>query len=438
MSRLLLVSILLLAPSAARAGLHYSGETYAELPSRWQGFLLDQRALRLVAVKPAAGKSPGPLRARYEQDVARLLGLEKSRKLTADEVADLGALYVRLGEPAKALAVLRPAARANPVHYRLAANLGTAWQASGELNQAAAALAVAVRLAPGKQVGAEQLHLKLVRLRAREKAGAQGLDDLFGVRYVGPDGKYRPGTLAPEQRKKLPAAALAQAQQLALWLPADGRLLWQLAELAGAHGDVTLSAAMLEGCVGEFNLRDAELMAHRKAARAAADALAKKKDSGTKEDHEGHAVVFKPRSSRPLVHKTGLAALPPIDPKKVNPLAWEVVTETTVDRQARATFPKYLRELDGKLVRLSGYLQPIGEDGGDLGAFLLVENPVGCWYCEMPELTGMVLVEMPDGKSAAYTRERIRVEGKLLLNGKDPENFLYLLRDAKVSEERDE
>ena len=77
-------------------------------------------------------------------------------------------------------------------------------------------------------------------------------------------------------------------------------------------------------------------------------------------------------------------------------------------------------------------MQPLGE-GTDLGAFMLVEHPVGCWYCEMPEVTGIVLVELPEGKSGRYTRERVTVTGKLTLNATDPENFLYTLRDAKVS-----
>ena len=54
------------------------------------------------------------------------------------------------------------------------------------------------------------------------------LDDLFGIRYVGEDGSYQPGKLAAAEAKKLPANAAALVQQLALWLPADGRLLWQL------------------------------------------------------------------------------------------------------------------------------------------------------------------------------------------------------------------
>ena len=39
-------ALLLLLPSTATAGLHYSGEKFAELPSRMSGFLVDHRSLR--------------------------------------------------------------------------------------------------------------------------------------------------------------------------------------------------------------------------------------------------------------------------------------------------------------------------------------------------------------------------------------------------------
>lgn len=422
-----LLALLLLLPLPARAGLHYSGESFAELPSRWRGFLLDQRALRLIAVKPTGGAPASLPRTQYEREAARLVKLGEKRG--ADETADLGALLVRLGEPARAVEVLRPAARTHPTHFRLAANLGTAWQQVGDLSRAAAALEQAVRLAPGKYVRAEQLHLKLIRQRLRERPGTRPLDDLFGVKYVGPKGEYQVGGLAPEQRKALPSAAIALAQQLALWLPADGRLLWQLAELANAYGDVATAAAILDGCVTEFGLRDAELQDHRKRLRAA--------ERASKKDHEDHAGLFKPRSSRPLLSKTGLAALPAIDPKGVTPLPWEVLAETTVDRQARPTFAKYLRELDGKRVELRGHMQPLGENT-DLGAFLLIEHPVGCWFCEMPELVNIVLVELPEGRSGRFTRDRLRVTGKLVLNATDPENFLYTVRDAKIRDDTGE
>ncbi len=231
--------LLLVVPSLGRAGLYYSGENYAALPAQWRGFLLDQRTLRNIASKPGAGQDASPLRVKYLKEADRLQQrLDKERQLPADDWADLGALYVRLGEPAKAVEVLRAAQRAHPNHFAITANLGTAYQLGGDLSQAAGALQRAVQLAPGKWLQAEEFHLKLVRLHLKQGAAVQRLDDLFAVRYVGPTGEYEPGRLADEERKKLPARAVALAQQLALWLPADRRLLWQLAELAAAHGDV--------------------------------------------------------------------------------------------------------------------------------------------------------------------------------------------------------
>jgi hypothetical protein len=77
-------------------------------------------------------------------------------------------------------------------------------------------------------------------------------------------------------------------------------------------------------------------------------------------------------------------------------------------------------------------MQPLGEEL-DLNSFLLIEYPVGCWYCEMPEVTGIVLVELPPGTTTTFTRGQVKITGKLSLNARDPENFLYTIRDAKVA-----
>ena len=174
MRRLTSVSALLLTlliPPTVRAGLHYSGETYNQLPSQRRGFLLDQRQLRGIAVKGTSKNPASPARLHYEQEAAKLAKLAKERDLTADEAADLGALYIRMNDVGRALEVLRPAQRAHPTHYRLAANLGTAWHLNGDYNQAMALLQLAVKLAPGKYQKAEELHLKLVRLRAASQKG---------------------------------------------------------------------------------------------------------------------------------------------------------------------------------------------------------------------------------------------------------------------------
>src|SRR5262245_26205125 len=175
--------------STGQAGLYYSGEPFAELPSQWRGFLLDQRALRMIAVE---GTPASPLRKEYQEAAAKLEKTAKERKLTADELADMGALYVRLGDLAKAIELLRTAQREHPNHFRITANLGTAWQLRGDLNQAALCLEQSVQLAPGKHEKAEQYHLKLVRLRLRQPKDSQALDDLFELRFVDDKGGYTP------------------------------------------------------------------------------------------------------------------------------------------------------------------------------------------------------------------------------------------------------
>lgn len=420
--------LLLLAASNASGGVYYSRESYAALPSHWRGFLLDQRALRNIATKPTTTQDASPSRVQYQKAAALLQDrLDRDRKLAADDWADLGALYVRLGEPAKAVAVLREAQRAFPNHFAIAANLGTAWQLAGDLAESAAALQQAVRLAPGKQLAAEELHLKLVRQRLKQGAATTALDDLFGVRYGGANGDYQAGRLADEERKKLPDRAVALVQQLALWLPADGRLLWQLAELAAAHGDLTSAAAMADGCVVQFGMSDSELRRRRRLLREAADGLAK---AGTTA-HDKHTTTLAFRSMRPLLGKFDTSALPPISATGVNVLPWELLAETRIEKPYRPVFAEYLRQLEGKQVALTGFMYPL-RDEAEAGAFMFIENPVGCWYCEMPETTSIVYVEMPAGQAAPLRRGLLRVTGRLTLNATDPEDFLYAIRDARI------
>ena len=82
----LLAALLVICnPGSACAGLYCAEETVAELPSQWRGFLLDQRALRLAAVKPTDKTASSPLRTRYETAAARLTKVSRERPLGADE-----------------------------------------------------------------------------------------------------------------------------------------------------------------------------------------------------------------------------------------------------------------------------------------------------------------------------------------------------------------
>ncbi len=413
--RWLAILVLGFAPSIGEAGLYYSGEVYHPLPSQWRGFLLDHRALRMIG-QPARGSGAATLLREQYNDAASTL--HNHSKRTPVQSADLGALYLRLGQVDQAIEVLRAAQRNHPDHFRVTANLGTAWQLKGDLSQARRMLQAAVQLAPAKWAPAERLHLRLVSHRLRQTQG--GLDDLFNIHFDG----------NPATAKKLPKDAIALTQQLALWLPADGALLWQLGELAYVTGEVRSAAAMLDGCVTEFGMSDRELRQHRQQYRSVAD----QQQDGTKLGGKGqgnHESKFKPVSKNPLVRKFDFSRLPPIKLKGVNQLPWVVLAETRLDRQFRPTFPEYLKKLDGKKVTLTGFMQPLG-DNLEITYFLFIEYPIGCWFCEAPEPIGMVLAELAPGKSMILQRDLVKVEGTLRLNPNDPEDFLYTLKDVEV------
>ena len=407
---------LILLPTVGRAGVHYSGETPSELPAQWRGFLLDLRALRLAGVPPAPEDPLRLLREQYEGVAEKLETAAKKRALTAEEAGDLGAMYVRLGRPAKAVEVLRSAVRTDPNHYQLASNLGTAWQMQGDLAEAGRALQEAVRLAPPRWKPFEEAQLKLVRLRLKEPKNTLSVDDLFGVPLDG-----------PASRKKLPAGDVAIVQQLAIWLPNDARLLWLLAELANAHGDVRTAAAIMDGVVTEYALTTREAREHRQRFRSAADEISKLPDS----EHAKYRgdIVFK--SPRAVGRTLDSAALPAIRPEGVNPLPWAVPAETVVEKPFRPKYHKHLQQLDGKTVSLTGFMQPVSMDPTVTG-FMLIEYPIGCWFCETPEPAGIIYVELAGGKPVPVKRGRVKVEGTLKLNTTDPEDFLYTVTGASV------
>lgn len=398
------------------AGVHYSGEKFNDLPSNWRGFLLDHRSLRMIGATPGAGVPVHVLRQQYLALAEKLETQAKAKPLTADELADLGALYVRLNQPAKAIDLLRPAAQKHADHFRILSNLGTAWQLSGDLAGAERALQEAVRVAPAAWKKFEEGHLKLVRLRLREGKNPATVDDLFGV------------PVTREQAKKLPTDDVAVVQQLALWLPGDGRLLWLLGELANAHGDVRTAAGILEGCVSEFALAAPLARQHRKEYREAADGVAKLPDA----EHAKYRGDIPFKSARPLLREFDLTTLPEIRADGENALPWPVLNETTIAKPFKPNYLKYLKQLDGKKVAITGYMQPLGMEF-DVTGFLLLEYPVGCWFCETPEPTGIVFADLGD-KTVTVRKNRVKISGTLKLNSADPEDFLYTIVGAKVTD----
>jgi hypothetical protein len=256
--------------------------------SSFQNDLSDAVDLR-TALKPDARKRSLAKKAELEAKV-------KADTATLQDKINLSAYLIGLGEYTEAIALLQPitADRSQPPNFMVFANLGTAFQITGELQRADDCL-VEVRdllktAQPGDGLTKEQLdwyrevekyQLLLVRKRRKEAAQAQGgasrkvetVDDLFGVRFVGPSGQYEAGKLADEEKAKLPKNAQAIVQQLLLWVPngiqTDSRLYWLYGELLNARGDFKDAWKVLDTCSDALSFHPAALREHHQVLAAA-------------------------------------------------------------------------------------------------------------------------------------------------------------------------
>jgi hypothetical protein len=273
----LLIFLLVLMP--IQAGIHIVGEKL-EPVAELAEFPAQLRFLRGYG-PPDVTMNSKPTTQRLEF-LAKVEALRAKQKLTPDEQANLGGylLYLKFSTPRQpayeeAVAVMEPALRANPRHFALAANLGTAYQVTGRLDAAERCLQTAVDLAPAPLREMEQLHLRLVQRRLRENLprGAQpDLDLLFGraaapCRFADARGNWNYGDLAASELDKLPGRSAAEAtrqiKQLLIWLPDDGRLHWQLAEWAMVMKNPKLALELFRDSVDTFRLSHQSLKQRR-------------------------------------------------------------------------------------------------------------------------------------------------------------------------------
>jgi tetratricopeptide (TPR) repeat protein len=192
--------------------------------------------------------------------------------------------------------ILQPVVRRDPKNFLAQANLAAAWMKLGQYQRAESTHSVALEQWPRRwqdltkeqqQLLSAKLHwneaqfqryrevekyqhkLLLLRLReAQRKSPARGLYPLFDtadaqVQFVGPGGKYEPGKLAAEERRKLPKDALAVVEQLVLWEPDDPRLLWLAAELYNAEGNGDAARDLIRYVIEVDQFVTPELKEHR-------------------------------------------------------------------------------------------------------------------------------------------------------------------------------
>lgn len=117
----------------------------------------------------------------------------------------------------------------------------------------------------------------------------------------------------------------------------------------------------------------------------------------------------------------------------------KIVNMDPVRPDAEAHMPAWLTDLDGKRIRIRGYMRP-GELSEDLPFFLLVRD-TSCCFGPLPKPYDIIPVVMREGITTDYVYLRpIDVVGEfdiaveMDLDDESRVQFLYILRDAVVIE----
>jgi hypothetical protein len=305
--------VLLATPTSAAAGLYSPDEgSYFNVDEHGYAQALAYADFRVALSRLSELNVPNSA-ARLEVE-KRILIRRRTRpsSLTVEELAGLTHDLMRLGRTDEALNILQPIARdRSRTGFLVLAHLAEAHRARSEWDEAYDQEYSAVRDYPFPksfpQLSKEQLdwyrrveseyYLPLLLHRkagARQKrlAVQETLDPLFpsakhgqpapmgegtAVQFLAEDGKYEAGTIAAAEKAKLPPDAIAIVQQLLLWDPSDNRLLWQLAELYNAEGNLGPAKDLFDLCADARKYSHPQLMDHRRivlealAARAEAE-----------------------------------------------------------------------------------------------------------------------------------------------------------------------
>ena len=120
-----------------------------------------------------------------------------------------------------------------------------------------------------------------------------------------------------------------------------------------------------------------------------------------------------------------------------NRIRFDDLMRTRLYRKPPPVYPAKLSELNGKVVRIRGFMSPF-DSLTDLRNFMLLETPTGCYFCEPPGPTQVAFVRLPGNKPLEFINEAIDVEGTLRLweaDSKEPrhDTFLYVIDAIRLT-----
>ncbi|MDP9128385.1 MAG: hypothetical protein M3N08_09030 [Pseudomonadota bacterium] len=117
---------------------------------------------------------------------------------------------------------------------------------------------------------------------------------------------------------------------------------------------------------------------------------------------------------------------------------WEILQHATdgsnpstaIESPPPAQFTPGIRALEGKEIELEGYLTPVAGGFGKKPEYILSRGSFHCPYC-YPLGRASLAMAVFEGH-VPQTQARVRVKGELALQDKDPGDFYFQVRNARI------
>jgi hypothetical protein len=103
--------------------------------------------------------------------------------------------------------------------------------------------------------------------------------------------------------------------------------------------------------------------------------------------------------------------------------------------QAEKQIPAAIKNLDGKTVRIRGFMMPVKELQGKTTEFLITRSQPSCCFSGATEITEFVTVKVPGKGFDTMMDDPITIQGKLHVGAITDSGFivgLYLLDGEKL------
>ena len=126
------------------------------------------------------------------------------------------------------------------------------------------------------------------------------------------------------------------------------------------------------------------------------------------------------------------------DADKAPTITFALLAKTTLSENPPPVYPAELLQLEGRRVRISGFMAPYG-DPEKLDKIMLLETPGGCFFCNPPDANAVVFIRRsPKDAALKFDTEPVAFEGTLHLfkaemkDDDEAKRFLFTMDDANA------